>query len=553
MSKHTHREYQQEIEDAVIDYLFNKEGNPIVAAPGGVGKSFVMAKLIKRFLTEWPGTRVIVLAQDAKLLRQNRKELERYWPEAPCGTYSSGLKLRDTLHPIIFAGIQSVAKRGELFGERHIVLVDEADLVSPKEDAFYNQFFERLKEANPNLRIIGLTASPYRLGTGCLTNLDMWDEICIDLTRTERFNFFIENGFLAPLVTKKTSHEIDVTNIAMKGGEFDEHSMQEASDTDELNRAVVNECVRYGADRKHWLVFSAGVKHGHNLEKLFNARGIPTAMLSGKDTVEHRTKIEGEWRAGKIRCLVNCGLYGRGFDFPAIDLIAWARATQSTALWVQGCVRGTRIAEGKEDALILDFAGNIKRLGPINDPVVPAPRRKGQEVAGEAPIKECPECHSYVPIQVKQCPDCGFVFPPPKTLEKTASTADIMRKTKDNNPVIEEFHVLGIRYKPTVSKNGRYYLRVTYSVGTASFHEALWFDQATGSSKRNLTNWWTFRGGLLPIPDGVDEAADRAPNELTTPDIVRVDVNKKYKEVVGCDFTSDERVLKEIEDDTIPF
>ena len=72
MSKHTHREYQQEIEDAVIDYLFNKEGNPIVAAPGGVGKSFVMAKLIKRFLTEWPGTRVIVLAQDAKLLRQER-------------------------------------------------------------------------------------------------------------------------------------------------------------------------------------------------------------------------------------------------------------------------------------------------------------------------------------------------------------------------------------------------------------------------------------------------------------------------------------------------
>lgn len=543
MGKHENRQYQQDIEDAVIDYLFNKTGNPIVASPGGTGKSFVMAKLTKRFVTEWPGTTVMILAQDAKLLRQNRKELERYWPNAPCGTYSSGLKQRDTFHPIIFAGIQSAAKKGHEFGKRNIILIDEADLVSPKDDALYNQLLTTLKETHPACRVVGFTASPFRLGTGCLTNLDLWDEICIDLTKTEKFNFFIDNGFLSPLVTKAPSQEIDVKSIAMKGNDFDEHSMQEVTDTDELNRAVVKDCIERGSDRKHWLVFSAGLKHGANLTQLFNSRGITTKQLSGKDTVEHRTEVENEWRQGKIRCLVNCGLYGRGFDFPAIDLIAIVRATQSVAWWIQACVRGTRTAEAKTDCMVLDYGGNIRRLGPVNDPIVPESRRKGQDVKGEAPIKICPQCFSYVPIQVKSCPDCGFTFPPPKTIEKSASSADIMvRKNKDNNPIIEDFYVLGIRYKPTISKTGKYYLRITYSVGTASFHEAMWFDHATGPTKRNLEKWWTYRGGLLPIPDGTDEAAERAPNELKIPTIIRVDLNKKYKEVVGCDFDPDAKI-----------
>lgn len=550
MGKHEDRQYQQDIEDAVIDYLFNETGNPIIASPGGTGKSFVMAKLTKRFVTEWGG-RVIILAQDAKLLRQNRKELERYWRNAPCGTYSSGLKQRDTLHPIIFAGIQSVAKRGSEFGFRNVVLVDEADLVSPKDDALYNQFFNALRETNPKLRIIGLTASPYRLGTGCLTNLDLWDRICIDLTKTEKFNFFIEHGFLSPLTTKKPSVEIDVKNISMKGNDFDEHSMQEVTDTEELNRAVVSDCIERGSNRKHWLVFSAGIKHGANLTKLFNSRGVTAMQLSGKDTVERRTEVEQAWRDGKIRCLVNCGLYGRGFDFPAIDLIAIVRATQSVAWWIQACVRGTRIVDGKDDCLILDYGGNIRRLGPVNDPIVPAPRRKGQDVKGEAPLKICPQCQSYVPIQVKVCPDCQFVFPPPKTIKKTASEDEIMvrKLLKNKDPIIEEYHVLGIRYKPVLSRKGQPYLRITYSVGTAGFHEAKWFENATGPAKRKLESWWEYRGGSLPIPKNTDEAAERASVELNIPSIIRVDINSKYKEVVGCDFDPQATIAE----DDIPF
>lgn len=545
MKKHQDRAYQQEIEDAVFEYLFEESGNPVVASPGGTGKSYVMAKLTQKFVMDWPGTRLILLAQDAKLLDQNCNELLHLWPTAPCGIYSAGLKARDTHQPIIFAGIQSVAKRAKDFGVRNIVIVDECDQISHKEETLYQKFIYDLKQINPKLRVIGFTATPYRLGMGCLTNLDLWDKVVIDLTKTERFNWFVDHGFLAPLVTKKTSKEIDVTNIAMKGGDFDERSMQEVADTDELNQAVVDECIEYGRSRKHWLVFSSGVKHGHKLAKLFNSKGVPTVMLSGEDTMKHREEQEELFRSGKVRCLVNCGLYGRGWNFPALDMIAWVRATQSTALWVQGTVRGTRTAPEKENCMILDFAGNIRRLGPINDPVIPAPRRKGDAVKGEAPVKECPECHSYLHTRIMVCPDCGYVFPPPSSIKKTASEADILRKSSDSGPVIEDFNVLGIRYKDGISKVGNPYLKVTYSVGTANFSEYVFFESDNAYMKKRTTSWWTYRGGLLPIPADTNEALNRAANELNIPTVIRVDIAKKHPDVVGCDF--DEEVGKETE------
>lgn len=538
-AKHEDRQYQQDIEDSVINYLFTKLGNPVVAAPGGVGKSFVMAKLTKRLVTEWPGTRVLILAQDAKLLEQNCNELVRHWPAAPAGIYSSGLKQRDTRHPIIFAGIQSVFKRGLDLGIRNVVFVDEADLVSSKEDAMYHKLFNDLYSLNPNMRIVGFTASPYRLGVGCLTNMDLWDEICIDLTKTDKFNWFIEHGFLAPLVNKKGATEIDITNISMRGGEFDEKEMQVAADTEELNRAVVKEAIRYGSDRKHWLTFSSGVKHGHNLAKIFNARGVPTMMLSGEDSMDHRQRVEKMWRKGEIRNVVNCGLYGRGFDFPAIDLIIWARATQSTALWLQGCVRGTRIAPGKQNCCVLDMAGNTRRLGPVNDPIIPAPRRKGDAEKGEAPVKECPECHSYIHTRIMVCPDCGYQFPPPQTVKKTADDADILRDSAKPAEDVREFNVLGVRYKGYLTKTNRYVLRATYSVGMTSFHEYLFFDESPSHFlRKRAESWWTHRGGKKPFPEGSDEAAKRT-DELKIPSVIRVNVAPKYPEVLGCDFDED--------------
>jgi len=439
--------------------------------------------------------------------------------------------------------------------------VDEADQVSPTEKTQYDRFINDMRDVVPGLRVIGPTATAYRLGIGCLTNMDMWDKIIIDYTKTERFAMFIEEGHLCRLVNKKAAVEIDVTNVGMKCGEFNEKELQEASDTDTLNKAVVEECIRFGSDRKHWLVFASGVKHGHNLEKMFRSRGIPAAMVSSEPEMKkvvtkdedgkpitYAQDCENKFRSGEIRALINVGIFGRGWNFRELDMIVWARATQSVALWVQGCVRGTRTAPGKTNALILDMAGNTRRIGPIDDPIVPQPRRKGQDVKGEAPVRECPKCFSYVHTRVTTCPDCGYIFPPPKTIEKKAANEEIMKQMVPIEPIVDEFRVLGVRYKPTVSKKGMPYLSVGYSIGTYTFNEAIFFQSG---SMRHLKLWWEHRGGQLPLPTSPQEAADRS-GELRTPSMIRVDVTpqNKYPKVLGCEFGETPDDVEEI---NIPF
>lgn len=272
----------------------------------------------------------------------------------------------------------------------------------------------------------------------------------------------------------------------------------------------------------------------------------------------HREEMEDKFRSGQFRCLVNCGLYGRGWDFPALDLLAWARATQSTSLWVQGCVRLTRRAPGKENGLILDFAGNRRRLGPVNDPIVPTPRRKGDKEKGEAPVKDCPECHSYIHTRIMVCPDCGYQFPPPSTIQKTASEVEVLRRSA--GPQIEEFEVLGVRYTQRFSKEKHHpMMEVLYLIGTTSFREFLLFESENGFVKRRVTLWWRHRGGNEPIPSTVDEALDRAKNELRIPSLIRVDIGPKYPEIVGAEFDEASTTLAEkegishIDGDDIPF
>lgn len=562
--KHEDREYQQEIEDAIFNHWFEHKTNCIAASPGGTGKSFVMAKITKRLVVEY-GARVMILAEDGKLLTQNSNELLRYWPEAPMGIYSSGLKQRDTSQPIIFGGIQSIYKRAEEFGLRHIFLIDECDLLSPKEEAMYQQFYTEMKRVNPNILMAGLTATPYRLKEGCLTNLDIWDRVAIDLTKTDRFNWFISHNFLKPLVTRNrtkenpTVVEIDVQNVKIKAGDFDEKELQEASNTSELNNAIVKRNIELASGRKHWLGFVSGIKHGHDLAKIFRSYGISAVMLSsepemkrvvGKDIhgkdITYLQAEEAKFRSGETRVLLNFNLYIRGWDFPPLDFIFWATATQSVAKWVQGCLRGTRTSPGVTDCLVADYGGNIRRLGQINNPTVPAPRRKGDSVAGEAPVRECPECFEYLPIQLKECPSCGFVFPPPKTIQKSASTDSILISS---DPQIEDFRVRGIRYKQHTSKTGNNTLKVSYSVGTQTFNEYKLFESENNFILRNLLLWWEYRGGKMPMPDTVEEALERAAQELKIPVVIRVDVNKKHPEVVGADFNEDAKISDEIDEE----
>jgi len=534
------RDYQQfEIIDPLMQYLEEHEGNPVVASPTGTGKSLAINGFIRQCLEGFPEFRCMVVAHVKEVIGQNAASMVAFWPRAPVGIYSAGLKQYDTHSPIIYAGIQSIYKKAKEFGFIDALICDEAHTISPKETTMWQVFIAGLKEINPDIRVIGFTATPYRLGMGLITEGGLFDKIVVDLTETARINQFVAEGFLSPLISKKPSVEIDITNVSMKGGDFDEHELQLASDTDDLNKAVVKECLKHGRDRNHWLVFATGITHAEHLQTQFRAVGVLCEIIHGGMTAEQRTRligdkgegIEGIFQKGEIRCLINVGILTTGFDFPALDMIVLARATQSTGLYVQILGRGTRRAEGKSTCLVLDFAGNIKRLGPFNAPVIPRPRRKGDAVAGEAPVKACPECDTYVHTRTVKCPECGYEFPPSSCIEGNASMEKVMVESS-NIPQFETFVVTSTHYRDHLSRQGGVCARVTYGSLTHSFSDYYFPDSGNTFLRWRFEDFWFKAGGKLPPPDSVEGFLERAKNELKQPREVKVRINKKYPDVV---------------------
>jgi len=542
MSASVHlRFYQQEeMIDPLFNYLCTSPGSPVVAAPTGVGKSIVINGFIKQSIEADPAIRFMVVAHVKEIVGQNMQSMLDYWKEAPVGAYSAGLKQYDSTSQIVYAGIQSIYKKPELFGHVDAVICDEAHTLSDIETCRWQMFLRGLRKINPALRVIGFTATPFKLGVGLLTELEIFDSIAVDLTTTEKINWFVQEGYLAPLVSKKPRAEIDITNVAMRGGDFDEHSLAEATDKDELNRAVVNECVRLGADRNHWLIYATGKTHAGHLVERFRAKGITCEMLDGDAPHAERTRligdktlgIEGAFQKGEFRALVNIGVLSTGFDFPALDLIALARATQSTGLYIQILGRGTRPHPSKKNCLILDFGSNINRLGPFNAPVIPKPRRKGDSAAGEAPVKACAECGLYVHTRIPVCPDCGYEFPVASMLDPQASQAEVMVKMSPV-PIYEILRPTSVHYTSRMCKveEEGHLAVIHYSNQLMTVSEVQGLESPVEWKQREFSKFWTTAGGKLPIPTNIDDFLDRAHKELKIPSKVEYVSNMVHPRV----------------------
>ncbi len=162
------RPYQRAAIDAIYAYFQEKEGHPLIVIPTAGGKSLVMATFIQEALTLYPPTRILVITHVRELISQNHAELLNVWPEAPAGIHSAGLKARDVESQVLFCGIQSVHKRAYDIQRCDLILVDEAHLIPRRSDTMYRRFLDDLKIINPYMKIIGFTATPYRLDSGLL-------------------------------------------------------------------------------------------------------------------------------------------------------------------------------------------------------------------------------------------------------------------------------------------------------------------------------------------------------------------------------------------------
>lgn len=518
------RDYQYEAVNSIYSYFETGSGNPLVAMPTGTGKSLVIAEFIRSVYEQWPFQRVMMLTHVKELIEQNAQKLQQLWPTAPLGIFSAGLKQKDIIMPIIFAGVASVAKSPEIFGHRDLIIIDEAHLLSPNESTMYQQVIKKLKDINPFLKVIGLTATPYRIKQGMLIeDGSIFTDICIDLTSVGAFNRFIAEGYLAPLVPQPTKTDIDFSGVGVSAGDFKINDLDAVVDTDKVTYEAVKEMIEKGYDRKCWLIFANSVKNSEHIASMLQSFGVSAAAVHSKKSDAENDEILKAFKSGELRAIVNNNKLTTGFDHPPIDMIGMLRATLSPGLWVQMLGRGTRPSPdtGKENCLVLDFAKNTPRLGPINDPR--KPQKPGAKKTGDVPAKLCPSCNTYNHISATNCTYCGVEF---KFKTKLFQHAGSHALIKEDFPQVEYLNVTTVLYKLHEKTGSRPSIKVTYFCGMKTFQEWVCLEHE-GFAGKKARDWWRMRHtGEAPE---TTELALLHVRELRVPKRIRVHLNKLPK------------------------
>jgi len=415
------RDYQKNtIEEFYRWYEVGNDGNPCLVLPTGSGKSHIVAALIRDMMHKWPHVRVLMLTHVKELIEQNAEKMRLHWPGAPMGIFSAGMRRRELGEPITFAGIQSVRNKASQIGHIDLVIIDECHLVSHKNEGSYRTLIESLKQNNPSMRVVGLTATPYRLGHGYITDGDaLFDDLIEPVTVSD----LVDKGFLATLRSKVTEEKLSVAGVHKRGGEYIEKELQAAVDKDGLNAGVVDEVINRAEGRKAWLFFCTGVQHALHIRDILRERGVTAECITGDTPKAERESIINSYKDGQITALTNANVLTTGFDYPDIDLIAMLRPTESPGLYVQMAGRGMRLKGHTDHCLVLDFAGVVSRHGPIT--AINPPSKKG-DGPGEPPVKVCDTCGELCALSVRICPTCGEEFPEPEKKKPALYADDIM-------------------------------------------------------------------------------------------------------------------------------
>ena len=426
------RDYQAKAVRDVFKWLAQNQGNPCIVAPTGSGKAWICAALCEDLLSRKPGVKILVLSHVKELLVQDAEKIIQVWPSAPVGLYSAGLGSKE-VNTITVAGIQSIWKKGSELGRIDLVIVDEAHLISNTDSGMYRTLLAELAEVNPAVRVIGLTATPYRLGQGLLTEGS--EAIFTALLEAATIEELIKRGFLAKLTSTFTDMKLDVEGVRKVQGDYEKQELEARVNSLDNNTRIVEETIRRAGDRRAWLVFCVSVSHAEALCDEFISHGVNAATITGKTSSGERERIFTEFKAGKIRALTNVGVATTGFDYPDIDVIVMARPTLSPGLYMQMSGRGMRVKSPGhyKDCLVLDFAGNIERHGAITK-IIPPRRTAGRKKAVrpenfDEMFKECPQCKKVIMKRARICAHCGYQFGVSELTELN-TTQDIMGGTQ---------------------------------------------------------------------------------------------------------------------------
>lgn len=424
------RPYQEKaIADCRKEFLSGKQ-SVLLCAPCGAGKTIIATAILLNAFKK--GSRAIFVCHRDALLQQTKAKLESVGIVP--GIIAAGYQA-PTTENILLASSQTLNFRDT--PKVDLIILDECH-----EIAFWKST-KKLREDNPTAKVIGLTATPYRLSKK--ESLAKEFDAFVPVSSTEEL---LEEGFLCKL---------DYLGVPLaKQSIIDDDSLTTILNTQERNNHTIKTWLENAKGRKT-LLFCASVDHSKNLVQAFSEKGISAAHIDHNTNQQQRDRLYGMFRTGTITILSCVNLLTTGFDCPDVGCIIMLRHTKSKSLYAQMVGRGVRPAPDKEDCVVLDFAANTQRHG-FYEQMIPRSLDEDdtQQLPGEAPVKQCPECQHLVSAGFRVCPHCSYEFPL-KYVEKVEYIMDLERINPENTEQIEfrKFARTAFtrRYNPAYAEN----------------------------------------------------------------------------------------------------
>ena len=520
----TLRDYQQEALDSTTNWFATQSGSPVIVHPTGSGKSVTIAGLCQMAVDA--GSRVLVLTHVAELVEQLGEKLKSMLDPELVGIYSAGLGSRDTDHPVIVAQVQSAHRKPKAFGHRDLVVVDEAQMVPLTGAGMYRSLLGSLREGSPGLRLVGLSATPYRLDSGLIYGNEE-GHLFAGIAHEIGVKELTQRGLLSPVVHQAGSRNArpDLRGVSMRGGDFVPAELGQAVTAGNLVELAVADALPKLEGRGSVLWFCVTVEHAQKVADELKARGEEVAVIHGDTPSRDRARIVEEFRAGDLRHLVNCQCLTVGFDAPGVDGIIMLRPTASPGLYAQMAGRGLRIAPGKVDCLLVDYGGNVARHGPT-DMVRPPDGRP----AGEEQVIGC-VCGESFSSDLAVCPFCGAI--PPESA-KPAPVFEWVKKVVRVERVSYHYHI-GKGGKPPS-------MRVTYKTFDSGYpFVSEWLHLESKYPKwlrAKAHGWWLARCGW-PAPLSVSEAVRLAQQGMLLEPVeivIGLKASEAFPKVMGYTF-----------------
>jgi len=502
------RKYQTEMIDTAFAAL-KRDKFVLLSAATGAGKTLVFSGLVKKLITAYPQMRIAILAHRLELVQQAKDKLLKVWFDAPIGVACASAKEKmDTDCPVTIGSIQTLANHAQTTAPFHLIIIDEAHIVPPANiESQYQQWLSVMQKYNPDVRVLGFSATCFRLGHGYIYgdkckegNTNWFNELNYKIGIRELQKQGYLCGYRAKAIVDIGN---DLNRIKTTGGEFNLGELSDLMSNITHVGSAIKAFQEYGEGRKHVVVFAVMIEHAETLNKAFREAGFTSTIVHSKMPMAQRRMALESFESGQTQFICSVGVLTVGWDSPAIDCILMCRPTKSPALYVQMTGRGLRICEGKKDVLILDLANNCKTHGDPADPTVEIPQVK--ESKEKPPQKHCPKCKEMMHAAATECPSCGHLFDVEKKEEYHGKvkmgTVDFKSKPKEK-PFL--FTISNGGMEIYTSKKGNKMIKVWLQDNTfipPKYVNVFWqFDDDAHefARKKARMDWFTLTGNKPP-------------------------------------------------------